>query len=420
MFEISNKTDINKLFHYIIENKDLRTLSKCSCKNQNNLLHIFINKGDFEAFRELLCLIKESNDTKLKNKLINQKNSNGDTPMHIAVRKSNKEYNIYSIMAEALENIGAKLNIHNNKNEVISCLGKKNQYKNDTKLEKKEQYINDCTNFNERNESEIESDIRDNFSEIETPDNPLQHSVLKIFLFDNFDKNNHNNRNHSQNNYQIQNIEKQSQQEILQRQLQRQLQEQTSSVSEQEHHQHQQHQQHHQHQQHQQYQQHQRQLHSMYGGNRDSDSDSESESESSPDSQFNGIRKINNPYLSGGSKISEKNHNDAIENIKNLGYDELDAKDIKNFLYYEIKENYPDLNNDERSEKLLDNIKTLKKMDIKKVRKELEKYRERKENNMVSKKEHQKEPKKEKKEKKSKRTSKRKSSKRKSSKRSYK
>ena len=412
MFEISNKTDINKLFHYIIENKDLRTLSKCSCKNQNNLLHIFINKGDFEAFRELLCLIKESNDTKLINKLINKKNSNGDTPMHIAVRKSNKEYNIYSIMAEALENIGAKLNIHNNKNEVISCLGKKNQYKNDTKLEKKEQYINDCTNFNERNESEIDSDIKDNFSEIETPDNPLQHSVLKIFLLDKFDKN-----NHSQNNYQIQNIEQQSQQEILQRelqrQLQRQLQEQTSSVSEQQHQQHQQHQQQHQQHQHQQ----QQHLQSMYGGKRDS----ESESESSPDSQFNGSRKIYNPYISinGGSKISEKNHNDAIENIKNLGYDELDAKDIKNFLYYEIKENFPDLNNDERSEKLLDNIKTLKKMDIKKVRKELEKYRERKEKNMVSKKEHQKEPKKEKKEKKSKRSSKR-SSKKKSSKRSYK
>ena len=414
MFEISNKTDINKLFLYIIENKDLRTLSKCSCKNKNNLLHIFIKKGDLKAFRELLCLIKESNDTKLKNKLINQKNSNGDTPAHIAVRKSNKQYNIFSIMAEALESIGADLTIRNNKNEVISCLGKKNNHNKDTKLEKQEQYVNNCPYFNERNESEIESDIQDNFSDIETPNNSLQHSVLKIFLFD---KNNNNNY-HSQNNYQIQDLEEQSQQEISHRELQRQLLEQTSS----EH-------QYHQHHQHQnQHHQHLRQP-SMFGGKRNDDSgddsDSDSDSESSPDLEFNGTRKIYNPYTSinGGSRISEQNHNDAIENIKKIGYDEEESKDVKNFLYYEIKENYPDLNNNERSEKLLDVIKTLKKMDIKKVRKELEKYRERKEKSMVSKKEHQtesKKEKKEKKEKKSKRTSKRKSSKKKSSKRSYK
>ena len=163
----------------------------------------------------------------------------------------------------------------------------------------------------------------------------------------------------------------------------------------------------------------------MFGGKRNDDSDSDSDSESSPDLEFNGTRKIYNPYTSinGGSRISEQNHNDAIENIKKIGYDEEESKDVKNFLYYEIKENYPDLNNNERSEKLLDVIKTLKKMDIKKVRKELEKYRERKEKSMVSKKEHQtesKKEKKEKKEKKSKRTSKRKSSKKKSSKRSYK
>jgi hypothetical protein len=228
--------------------------------------------------------------------------------------------------------MGADLTIRNKKNEVISCLGKKNQHNKYNELENQEQYINDCTHFNEMNQSEIESDIQDNFSDIETPAKPLEHSVLKIFLFD---KLNDNNNYHSQNNYKMQNIEQKSQQEILQRELQRQLQlqEQDTSSDQQQHN-----------------YQHQRRFHSMHGGKRNDDSElessSDSESDSSPDSDFRGTRKINNPYLSGGSKKSEKNHNDAIENIKNLGYDELDAKDIKNFLYYEIKENYPDLNND--------------------------------------------------------------------------
>ena len=111
----------------------------------------------------------------------------------------------------------------------------------------------------------------------------------------------------------------------------------------------------------------------LYGGAKYSES---SESNSS-NSMIYGKRNINNPYIKGGSKKAQKIHNDIIEHIQKLGYTEQEAKDIKNVLYYEVKDKYPSLTNTEKAEKMLELVdKKVKNINMKDVHKILAEKRE--------------------------------------------
>jgi hypothetical protein len=104
----------------------------------------------------------------------------------------------------------------------------------------------------------------------------------------------------------------------------------------------------------------------------------DSSSDSSSDSKFIGSRKLYNPYIEGGSKKSQEIHTEIINMIKNMGYSEEDANDIKNHLYYEVKDKYPKLNNTEKAEKMLELVKNkVSNINMDEIRKELQKYRER-------------------------------------------
>jgi hypothetical protein len=381
MINTISKNKIHNLVNIIKENKDLKIILKFCCKRGNSLLHILINEEDIEGFKSIMCIIKEVRKTNkcLVKKIINMQNANGDTPAHIAVRKSKNKNNIYSMMVEALQSVGADFTISNNKNEVIAQSGDPQYNEEDIQ---KQKYINNC-NFDSNNiflnmvdtsqsDDNVSSEDLDNIETINSPLNypfPFKLDILTI-------NQKQYPEHHFQENQNQQN--EQNFQQIIQEKLEKQLYDQLQQRFKQ-------------------------QKYTSYEGGGKSNVN-----------ELSGKRKINNPYVSnGGSKISDKNHNDAIQKIIKLGYSEEEAKDVKNFLYYEIKENYPDLNNDERSEKFAEVLKTFEMMDIKKVRKELEKYRERNNKNTSSKKviqkESKKEPKKEtKKEKKSsKRTSKR-------------
>jgi len=130
-------------------------------------------------------------------------------------------------------------------------------------------------------------------------------------------------------------------------------------------------------------------------------------SETSSDFELTGKRILDKSYINieGGSKKSREIHNQIIEILKGYGYNEQDANDIKNFIYYEVKEKYSNLNNDEKAEKMLEIVDKFKNVDIKKVRDELKLYRERRDSNKEDKKEQK--DKKDKKELKEKKKSKR-------------
>ena len=436
MIQVS-KNKIHELMDIIKKNNDLEEILKYSYKRGNSLLHVLINEGDIDGFRSMMCIIKKINKTNkcLVKKVINIQNKAGDTPAHIAVRKSKNENNIYSIMVELLQSVGADFTISNNNNEVIVQSGVPQYDENDTKEHK---YINSCVldedDDNDNETTENLDDIQTTSSPTEFPF-PLKLNKLDILIIDQ-KQNQKQNQNPFYEQLQQQFNQKQNpfyeqlQQQFNQNKNQNQLEEQLKR-------------------QFQQFNQRGGKTRSISDSVSISDSNSDSDSKSESDMMFKGKRKINNPYISmdggskismddgskismdGGSKISDKNHNDAILKIRDLGYTIEEAKDVKNMLYYEIKDNFPGLNNDQRSAKFAEVIETFKMMDIKKVRKELEKYRERNNKNTPPKKEHSKEhskePKKEKKEKKSskrtsskKKSSKRTSSKKKSSKRSYK
>ena len=386
--KVSGK-EMRRLLDIIKENKEIKLILQFFCKNRNSLLHVLINEGDLEGFKSMMCIFKDINKTDkcLVKKIINMKNNDGDTPAHIAVRKSENKNNEYSIMVETLQSLGADLTIVNKKNEVIVQTG--NPPYNEEEIQK-QKYINSCVYDTIDNES---TEDLDNIETINSPLNsPLNFPFkLDILVVD-------QKKNIQQEPRQIfeQKKEQQMLQQLEQQLRQRFIQQKGGDKSKDKY----------------EYEEDKSKVLYGYGD------DSKRDFYGGGSGEIKGKRKINNPYVSnGGSKISEKNHNDAILKIRDLGYTLEEAKDVKNFLYYEIKENFPDLNNDERSKKFDEVIKTFAIMDIKKVRKELEKYRERNNKNAPPKKEHQKEPKKESKKvkKTSKRTSK-KSSKRRSSK----
>lgn len=79
--------------------------------NGNNLIHHFAGYGELELFKKIV------NENKINMKtLLNQRNENGDTPLHIAVRNNNQE------IADYLIKKGSNPSIVNFKGE--SCIKK--------------------------------------------------------------------------------------------------------------------------------------------------------------------------------------------------------------------------------------------------------------------------------------------------------
>lgn len=336
MKDIFSQYKENPEFVKAIIKENPKNLLVCCKKKGNSLLHILISEGDLEGIKAIICILKtiKNTDNELFNKIINKQNCAGDTPAHIGVRKSRGKNNIYSIIVELLESVGANFTIPNKKNDIIKKL-EEPKYDIDHLIIKK--YINECLFNNDNNEIFIVSETDGRYP---APDNlddigSSSHNILE-FVINNNDK---------------------------------------------------------------------KKMHVQNGGKQQN-----SESSSDSESEFFGKRTLVNPYMKGGSKQSQKIHDEIIQKIKDMKYSDEDAKDIKNFIYYEVKEKYPELNNDERAEKMLEVIdKKLSKIKIEEVRKELEIYREnnKKESKKVSKKVPKKESKKESKKEPKKKTSKR-------------
>jgi len=91
------KNDPTVFVNTIIKDKKPKNLLTCCKKKGNSLLHILINEKDIEGFKSFMCMLKELKSTNkcLVKKIINKKNNKGNTPAHIAVRKSKKENNIF-------------------------------------------------------------------------------------------------------------------------------------------------------------------------------------------------------------------------------------------------------------------------------------------------------------------------------------
>lgn len=315
------KTNKKMFVKSIIEKNDIEKLLICCDKSGNNFLHILIKKGDIESFKAIMCMIKKAQETNnsLVQKIINQQNKDGDTPAHIAVRKSKEKDNKFSIMVETLQSVGANFTIPNMKNQVIVKLAEPKYDSSNTEIKK---YINNCL-FGQSldNNYEVSESPNPNYYAPRYLDdiNTSSPVVLEVFV------NKYDNP-----------------------------------------------------------------LKQTGGGKKDY----ESSTESSSDSEINGKRRINNPYISmkGGSKKSQQIHDEIINRIKEMQFTDEQAKDIKNVIYYEVKEKYPKLNNNERAEKMLDVIdKKLKNIDLDVIKKELEKYRERRNNNIEPKKSSKKE-----------------------------
>ncbi len=376
-----NKNDSKTLFFK--ENKN-DLLYQCDTFF-NSLLHIFIECDDIDGFEAMYCFLKDLiNTSKTKNidfvkKVINLQNINGDTAVHIAARKSKGEDNKFTMIIELLENLGADLSIPNKKNEVIKKIGENNYNKEIQDMKNKIKNClfsfddNEDTNFDDDDgmtssvfEKESSKPQYQDKSRFRTPpylDNITTIRTSALFGCSNqpqqkilFDEDSRRDFRSPPTSARIEEIREQDQtQRILQ------------------------------------------------GGKQNS--------ETSSDSELIGNRILNNPYIDieGGSKKANEIHNEIISIIQNKGYSLDEAKDIKNFIYYEIKERYPDLNNDEKASKMKEIIdKKLKNININEIKIELQKYRERRDANIEKKPKEKKEKKEKKpKEKKEKKNSKR-------------
>jgi hypothetical protein len=386
--------DFNSIRNNLINNKKIKYCKKSG----NTLLHILIIEGDLEGFKNYSCILKEFiNNRKLINKIINKQNFNGDTPAHVAVRKSKKQNNIYSAMVEILQELGANFSISNNNNEVITKLDDGDKYN-----EKIKKYIKKCL-FNENNNSEtftisiIPENVTDiksvNVTDIKSVNaadarfvnaadarsvnsadakadkrsvnavdaksvnaadfkpifNKPVNNKERFEIFTNYNNYNNNeivnysstspynlnggNRLYSDTENSLNNIDKLSS---------------SPNIN-----------------------------YNLNGGAKYSEySESTESSNSNSNSMIYGKRHINNPYIKGGSRKAQKIHNDIIEHIIKLGYNEQEAKDIKNVLYYEVKDKYPSLTNTEKAEKMLELVdKKVKNIDMKDIHKILEEKR---------------------------------------------
>ena len=343
--------DFNSIRNNLINNKNNKKIKQCK-KTGDTLLHLLINDGDLEGFRSYSCILKELiNNKELINKIINVQNFNGDTPAHIAVRKSNRQNNIYSAMVEILQELGADFTISNNNNEVITKLDDGDKYN-----EKIKKYIQKCL-FNPNDDSYIFTisiipenvtdfkpiNVTDNKPNKVTNNKPIKAADNKeLFkIFTNYSSTSPYNLKggdqvYSNTENSLNNIDKLS-----------------SSPN----------------------------LNSNLNGGAKYSESSESSESSNSNSMFYGKRYINNPYIKGGSRKAQKIHNDIIEHIIKLGYSEQEANDIKNVLYYEVKEKYPSLTNTQKAEKMLELVdKKVKNIDMKDIHKILKEKRENREN----------------------------------------
>ena len=340
-------------------------------KSGNTLLHLLINDGDLEGFKNYSCIIRELINKKLINKIINAQNFNGDTPAHIAVRKSNRKNNIYSAMVEILQELGADFTISNNNNEVITKLDD-----GDNNNEQIKQDIRKCLFNNQNNDTELltvsivpETITIDKPNNYKPDYNKPDYNKPNYYkpdnnkaLFEIFTNSPINNNNNKTMNYSTTSPFNLNGKQIFYNnnlnggnQLSSNIEDNLNYVDK---------------------------LstspnieNNLYGGAKYSES-SESDSSNS-NSMIYGKRNINNPYIKGGSKKAQKIHNDIIEHIQKLGYNEQEAKDIKNVLYYEVKDKYPSLTNTEKAEKMLELVdKKVKNINMKDVHKILEEKRE--------------------------------------------
>jgi hypothetical protein len=349
-------------------------------KSGNTLLHLLINDGDLEGFKNYSCIIRELiNNKKLINKIINAQNFNGDTPAHIAVRKSNRKNNIYSAMVEILQELGADFTISNNNNEVITKLDD-----GDNNNEQIKQDIRKCLFNNQNNDTELltvsivpetitidkPNYYKPNYKpDYNKPDynkpnyyKPDNNKAL-FEIFTNSPINNNNNNNKTMNYSTTSPFNLNGKQIFYNNnlnggnQLSSNIEDNLNYVDK---------------------------LstspnieNNLYGGAKYSESSESDSSNSNSNSMIYGKRNINNPYIKGGSKKAQKIHNDIIEHIQKLGYNEQEAKDIKNVLYYEVKDKYPSLTNTEKAEKMLELVdKKVKNINMKDVHKILEEKRE--------------------------------------------
>ena len=349
--------DFNSIRDNLINNKKI-----IQCKNTGNtLLHTLIINDDLEGFKKYNCILKEFiNNRKLINKIINAQNFNGDTPAHIAVRKSNRKNNMYSAMVEILQELGADFTISNKNNEVITKLDDGDKYNEQIK-----NYIKQCL-FNQND------DLSDIFTISVVPENETVVTSVKLTdynpnVIDN-KPNNFKPNNFKPNNFKP-NVADNKSFEIFTNysstsprnfkgggQLSYNIEDSLDNVDN--------------------LSTSLNIVNNLNGGGKYSESSESSESSNSNSIMF-GKRYINNPYIKGGSKKAQQIHNDIIEQIKNLGYSEQEAKDIKNALYYEVKDKYPSYTNTQKAEKMLELVKDkVKNIDMKDVHKILEKKRE--------------------------------------------
>lgn len=94
--------------------------------NNNNILHQLVLNADSKLIYEFLISSKLRGNLK---KIINSKNKNNDTPLHLAVK--NKKQDI----ADILINFGANKNLKNNQGQKIKWVD--NQVGGNKKIEKK-------------------------------------------------------------------------------------------------------------------------------------------------------------------------------------------------------------------------------------------------------------------------------------------
>ena len=94
-------------------------------------------------------------------------------------------------------------------------------------------------------------------------------------------------------------------------------------------------------------------------------------------------KKLKKSSRSKFKKQSSEIHDKAVDEIMKLNYNIEDAKLIKAGLYMMVKDKYPDLNNYTRAEKMLEmvNKENIKKMDLVKLKKLIEKNKSEKNEN---------------------------------------
>ena len=101
----------------------LKTINRYDVQDSdgNTILHHVIESNDLETTAQYLALLVLNMDDWGKNRIINIKNNQGDTPLHIAVRNNNEN------MIEMLIESGANVNIKNNNGERVEYYSDDNQ-----------------------------------------------------------------------------------------------------------------------------------------------------------------------------------------------------------------------------------------------------------------------------------------------------